>query len=60
MSGMKDSFITEVLRCQEALSWLKYKGAQKVIIESYCLLLVQAVNRLQDCHSYTGLIVDDC
>ena len=36
------------------------KGAQKVNIESYCLLLVPAVKRLQDCHSYTGLIVDDC
>ena len=57
--GLKDPFVAEALGCREALSWLKNAGLQRVVVESDCLLLVQAVNSHEENSSYAGLIVED-
>lgn len=58
--GLVDPFIAEALSCREALSWIKERDMQNVIIETDCLLVFLALSReVSDC-SYGGLIIKEC
>ncbi|KAL6533034.1 hypothetical protein OROMI_027146 [Orobanche minor] len=55
-----DPNLAETLACKEALSWLREKGVQDVILETDCLQLQRAlVSNIPDM-SYTGYIISAC
>ncbi|KAM6558557.1 hypothetical protein CsatA_027796 [Cannabis sativa] len=45
---------------KEALSWIKRKGWEDVIVETDSLMVVQALNSSIHMTSYFGLLVEDC
>uniref|UniRef100_A0A803P1X0 Reverse transcriptase zinc-binding domain-containing protein n=1 Tax=Cannabis sativa TaxID=3483 RepID=A0A803P1X0_CANSA len=60
-SGVVTPEIAEVIGIlKEALSWVKAKGWEDVIIESDALLVVQAINSSVSMSSQFGLLVADC
>ncbi|XP_060974712.1 uncharacterized protein LOC133039780 [Cannabis sativa] len=52
--------IAEVIGIKEALSWIKRKGWEKVVVESDALVVVQAINSSIQMPSQFGLLVEDC
>uniref|UniRef100_A0A803P370 Reverse transcriptase n=1 Tax=Cannabis sativa TaxID=3483 RepID=A0A803P370_CANSA len=58
--GMVLPEIVEIIGMKEALSWIKRKGWEDVIIETDSLMVVQALNSSVHMSSYFGLLVEDC
>uniref|UniRef100_A0A803QF42 RNase H type-1 domain-containing protein n=1 Tax=Cannabis sativa TaxID=3483 RepID=A0A803QF42_CANSA len=52
--------IAEVIGMKEALSWIKKKGWEDMIIETDSLIVVQALNSSVHMTSHFGLLVEDC
>ncbi|KAM6541763.1 hypothetical protein CsatB_006210 [Cannabis sativa] len=52
--------IAEIMGMKEALSWIKRKGWEDVIVETDSLIVVQALNSSIHMTSYFGLLVEDC
>ena len=52
--------VVEALGVREALSWIKDRGQMKVIIETDCLRVVQAMRSRDVDFSPFGLIIQDC
>ena len=52
--------VVEALGVREALSWIKDRGQTKVIIETDCLRVVQAMRSRDVDFSHFGLIIQDC
>ena len=59
-SGMVLPEVAEILGIKEALSWVKDKGWQDVIIESDCLVAIQSIRSGTILHSYYGRLVEEC
>uniref|UniRef100_A0A803P367 RNase H type-1 domain-containing protein n=1 Tax=Cannabis sativa TaxID=3483 RepID=A0A803P367_CANSA len=58
--GMVLPEIAEIIGMMEALSWIKRKGWEDVIIETDSSMVVQALNSSVHMSSYFGLLVEDC
>ncbi|KAM6552834.1 hypothetical protein CsatB_013596 [Cannabis sativa] len=58
--GCVSAEIAEVIGIKEALSWIKRKGWEKVVVESDALVVVQAINSSIQMPSQFGLLVEDC
>uniref|UniRef100_A0A803PI32 Reverse transcriptase domain-containing protein n=1 Tax=Cannabis sativa TaxID=3483 RepID=A0A803PI32_CANSA len=52
--------IAEAIGIKEALSWIKTKAWEKVVVESDALVVVQAINSSVHMPSQFGLLVEDC
>ncbi|KAM6551921.1 hypothetical protein CsatB_001729 [Cannabis sativa] len=52
--------IAEVIGIKEALSWIKGKGWDKVVVESDALVVVQAITSILHMPSQFDLLVEDC
>ncbi|XP_060962327.1 uncharacterized protein LOC133032410 [Cannabis sativa] len=52
--------IAEVIGIKEALSWIKGKGWDKVVVEFDALVVVQAITSTLHMSSQFGLLVEDC
>ncbi|XP_060964543.1 uncharacterized protein LOC115704339 [Cannabis sativa] len=59
-SGNSSPETVEVLGIKEALSWIKGKTWSKVVIESDCLVAVQAIHTKVVLPSLFGMLVQDC
>ncbi|KAM6576060.1 hypothetical protein CsatB_027897 [Cannabis sativa] len=58
--GCVSAEIAEVIGIKEALSWIKRKGWDRVVVESDALVVVQAINSSVHMPSQFGLLVEDC
>ena len=58
--GDVNSATAEAISCRKALSWLKYLGFNKVIIESNAQVVVQAMLSAKEVFSYFGFVIEDC
>ena len=58
--GLVSPEVAETLGIKEALSWVKEKGWQDVIIESDCLVAIQSIRCGIIMHSYYGRLVEEC
>ncbi|XP_060969468.1 uncharacterized protein LOC133036755 [Cannabis sativa] len=58
--GCVSAEIAEVIGIKEALSWIKRKGWDAVVLESDALVVVQAINSSVHMPSQFGLLVEDC
>lgn len=58
--GCVKSEIAEFISIKESLSWIKEKRWQNVIIETDCLVAVQALQCVMQMPSVFGLLVSDC
>ncbi|XP_074352809.1 uncharacterized protein LOC141691960 [Apium graveolens] len=58
--GQVDPEIAEAMRIREALSWVKEKKVGNVVVESDCLVAIQAIRCSNITLSYFGRMVDDC
>ncbi|KAM6584005.1 hypothetical protein CsatB_011007 [Cannabis sativa] len=58
--GCVSAEIAEVIGIKEALSWIKRKGWEKVVVESDALVVVQAINSSIQMPSQFGLLAEDC
>lgn len=56
----KDPYVAEAMAVKEALTWLKSRGFQHIILESDYLNLCTAFNSLSLDFSYVGLIIEQC
>ena len=52
--------LAEAIGIREALSWIKSKGWPKVVLETDCLLITQAIRCSSINLSYVGRVVDEC
>ncbi|KAM6568954.1 hypothetical protein CsatB_016939 [Cannabis sativa] len=52
--------IAEVIGIKEALSWIKTRGWDRVVVETDALVVVQAINSSVHMPSQFGLLVEDC
>lgn len=69
-SGEVSPLLAEAIGLKEVLSWIKRRGPSlnsfivlpqtKIVIESDCLQLVQALKNTQRSCSPTGLVISDC
>ena len=59
LHGVMDALSAKAISCREALSWLKANGFQRVLVESYNLLLVEAMNKNVEYRSPIGFIIKD-
>ena len=53
MHGPLDPMMAEAMSCKETLSWLKYLGHNKIVLELDALNVFNAL-------SYFGFIINDC
>lgn len=60
LNEVLDPDMVEVMAIKEALSWMKNKTWQNIIVESDCLVAVQAVRSKVPMISPFGLIVEEC
>lgn len=58
--GMVNPEMAEVLGVREALSWIKRKSWQRVVVESDSLLVIQSIRSSVSMMSYFGSIVEEC
>lgn len=58
--GMVSPEMDEVLGVREALSWIKRKSWQRVIVESDSLVVIQSIRSSVSMMSYFGSIVEEC
>ena len=59
MNGLFDPKITEVLGFREALSWLKQKGCDRIVVEMEAQLVVYGIKKSSLDNSVFYLILDD-
>ena len=52
--------LAEAIGVREALSWIKSKNWPHVIIETDCLVVVQAIRSSYVSLSYFGIVIDEC
>lgn len=52
--------MAEAIGIREALSWVKGKFSQPVVVESDCLSIIQAIRCTSVNLSYLGRVVDEC
>lgn len=52
--------LDEAMAVKEAFSWIKSMGWQKLVLESDCLVFVQAIRSKMQMRSQFGLIIQDC
>ena len=55
-----DPLLAEAIALKETLGWLVKKEVSQVVIESYCLTLVQAISSKQFDSSPIGLVIQEC
>lgn len=58
--GMVSPEMAEILGVREALSWIKRKSWQRVIVETDSLVVTQSIRSSVSMVSYFGSIVEDC
>ena len=58
--GKTSADLAEVIAVKEALSWFKTKQWSKVMVESDCMKVVQALRSSVELTSTFGLVVLDC
>ena len=58
--GVTSPEMAEAIGVKEALSWIKRKSWQRVIVETDCLTVVQALRSPVSMDSYFGSIISDC
>ncbi|KAM6584020.1 hypothetical protein CsatB_011022 [Cannabis sativa] len=59
-SGSYPAEVIEALGIKEALSWIKGKNWENVVLESDSLLSVQAIRSNQKMSSTFGIVIEDC
>ncbi|KAL8124124.1 hypothetical protein AgCh_011939 [Apium graveolens] len=59
-AGMISSTMAEALAIKEALSWIKAMGWSKVLVESDCLIAIQAIRSKAPLLSPFGQVIQDC
>ena len=52
--------VVDTLSIKEALSWIKENNQEDVVLETNCLLVVQALRSKIRMDSYFGSIIEDC
>lgn len=52
--------LAEAIGIMEALSWVKSKDWQRVVIETDCLVVTQAIRSSSINLSYLGRVIDEC
>ncbi|KAL8117175.1 uncharacterized protein LOC141724971 [Apium graveolens] len=60
LPGMVSSIMAETLAIKEALSCIKSKGWSKVVVESDCLTVIQAIRSKTPMVSPLGRVVQSC
>lgn len=45
---------------REALSWIKKKAGQKVVVERHSLMVMQSIRSPLSMLSYLGSVISDC
>lgn len=59
-AGSVNAEMAEALGFKEALSWIKMKQWQRVVLETDCINVIQAVRSPTVLASTIGLIIEDC
>ncbi|KAL8106197.1 hypothetical protein AgCh_029847 [Apium graveolens] len=57
---MVSSIMAEVLAIKEALSWIKSKGCNKVVVDSDCLTAIHAIRSKTRMVSPLGQVIQSC
>lgn len=58
--GVMQPDLAEANGVQEALSWIKNNGWMEVLLESDCLVVVQAIRCSTNLLSYFGRVIQEC
>lgn len=59
-NGQEEPEVVEAIAVKEALSWIKSKNWQKVVVETDCMAVVQGVRSDVRMRSQFGLLVEEC
>ena len=52
--------VAKAMAFKEALSWMDDRGWHDTVLESDCLVMVQAIRSKVSMRSYLGLVIEDC
>lgn len=58
--GLVSPVLAEAMAVKEALSWIDSMRWPKTVLESDCLVVIQAIRSLTPMRSHFGLIIEEC